>query len=72
MLFEGLSLFVYLCILIASLAYLRQASQGVYLAVGGAVIFLIGVLLSVYRDRLLQLADKMAKRESIFTIMNWR
>jgi len=71
-LFGGFGLFVYLCILVASLAYLRQASQGVYLVIGGAVIFSIGVLLSVYRDRLLQLPDKMAKHEGVFKIMNWR
>ena len=42
------------------------------LAVGGAVIFAAGIALSVYRDKLLQLPDHIAKREGIFRILNWR
>ncbi len=68
----GTSLVFYLGILIVSLAYQRQVSQGMYLAIGGITIFALGVLLSVYRDKLLALPDRIAQREGIFKIINWR
>jgi hypothetical protein len=45
---------------------------GVYLFSGGGVIFLAGLLLSIYRDRLLALPDQIAKREGLFRIIGWR
>lgn len=66
------SLMLYLMVLIGHLAYNPQVAVGVYLAIGGAIIFLIGVLLSVYREKLLALPEQIAKREGLFRIMNWR
>ncbi len=68
----GSSLLFYLIILIAHLAWNPQVAIGVYLAIGGGVIFLIGVLLSVYREKLLALPEQIAKREGVFRIINWR
>ncbi len=38
----------------------------------GAVIFLTGLLLSIYRDRLLALPEKVKRREGIFRVLGWR
>jgi hypothetical protein len=39
---------------------------------GGAVVFASGLLLSIYRDRLLALPEKIHKRSGIFQVLNWR
>jgi hypothetical protein len=68
----GAALVTYLIVLVASLAYHPQVAIGVYLAVGGAIVFAVGVALSIYRDKLLALPDLVAKREGVFRILNWR
>ncbi len=68
----GVNLLSYLVILVASVAYRPEVAIGVYLLVGGGVIFASGVLLSVYRDRLMQLPEMIAKRNGIFRIIGWR
>ena len=55
-----------------SLGWQQQFAAGVYLAVGGAVLFALGIALSMYREKLLQLPEQIAKREGIFRILNWR
>ncbi|MFV2071000.1 MAG: hypothetical protein ACC645_28870 [Pirellulales bacterium] len=45
---------------------------GIYLAVGGAVVFAAGIALSVYRDKLLGLPEQISNREGVFRILNWR
>jgi len=71
-LFGGGALGVYLAIVIVNLAYDPQVAIGVYLAIGGSLVFVAGVVLSIYRDRLLALPDRIAKREGLFRIINWR
>lgn len=68
----GMALSVYLAVLFGHLAYHPQVAIGVYLAAGGAMIFMTGVILSIYRDRLLALPSKIANREGIFQIIDWR
>ncbi len=68
----GASLAVYLLLVIFVLAELQDATVGVHLAVGGAVVFALGIALSIYRDRLLELPDRIARRECIFRTMTWR
>ena len=45
---------------------------GIYLALGGALLFGTGLFLSIYRDRLLALPDKIRRREGLFRIFDWR
>jgi hypothetical protein len=45
---------------------------GIYLTLGGALLFGTGLFLSVYRDRLLALPAKVRRREGIFRIFDWR
>lgn len=68
----GVSLVLYLIIIVVSLGWQQQLAAGVYLAVGGAVLFGLGIALSVYREKLLQLPEQVAKREGMFRILNWR
>ncbi|MBI3861549.1 MAG: hypothetical protein HY290_06610 [Planctomycetia bacterium] len=68
----GGTLLLYLLVTIGELAYRPQVATGVYLAVGGALVFAAGLVLSIYRDKLLALPDRIAKREGIFQIIGWR
>ena len=68
----GGALALYLIVMIVSLIHHPQVAIGVYLAAGGAVVFAAGIALSVYRDKLLELPEHVAKREGIFSILNWR
>lgn len=45
---------------------------GVYLTVGGGLFFGAGLLLAVYRDRLLALPERIKRREGVFRVLNWR
>ena len=63
---------LYLMILVVSIAYHPQVAVGVYLLIGGGLIFGAGVLLSIYRDRLLAIPARIAKREGLFRVIAWR
>ena len=39
---------------------------------GGGTVFLVGLVLSVCRDRLLALPEKIKRREGIFRLLSWR
>jgi len=47
-------------------------TAAIWMTIGGAVIFGTGVLLSVYRDRLLALPDRVKRREGVFRVLSWR
>lgn len=47
-------------------------STAIYMMVGGGVFFLVAVLLSVYRDRLLALPNKVREGEGVFQVLKWR
>jgi hypothetical protein len=49
-----------------------QVAMAIFVAGGGAVIFLTGLLLSIYRDRLLALPEKIKRREGVFRVLGWR
>jgi hypothetical protein len=42
------------------------------LTCGGGLIFGVGLALSVFRERLLQLPEKIRKREGVFRVLAWR
>jgi predicted membrane channel-forming protein YqfA (hemolysin III family) len=68
----GAVLMLYLVIMIGRLAWHPQIAMGVYLAAGGALVFACGIALSIYRERLLALPERIAKREGIFRVIDWR
>jgi hypothetical protein len=50
----------------------RLQTTAVYLMIGGGAFFLTGLLLSLYRDRLLALPERIKRREGIFKVLSWR
>ncbi len=44
----------------------------IWLTIGGGVIFCTGLLLSIYRDRLLMLPEQVKRREGVFRVLTWR
>jgi len=50
----------------------RLNTLAIFITVGGGLLFGTGLLLSVYRDRLLVLPEKVRRREGVFRILNWR
>jgi hypothetical protein len=71
-LFGGIGLVSYLLVLIGMLAIRPNVAMGVYLAVGGGLLFAFGIALSVYRERLLALPSRIQNREGVFSILSWR
>jgi hypothetical protein len=68
----GGGLALYLVVLIVSLGWQPQLAIGVYLAIGGGLLFACGIALSIYRDKILEIPEKIANREGIFKIISWR
>jgi hypothetical protein len=68
----GSTLSIYLLMVIGGLAYQPNVAVGIYLAVGGGTIFVLGILLSIYRERLLRLPAQIANREGLFQVLDWR
>jgi hypothetical protein len=62
--------------LVTLLLYLRLPEQlrttAVYIMIGGGLFFTAGLLLSLYRDRLLQLPERLKRREGVFRVLTWR
>jgi hypothetical protein len=70
----SLGMFCYLVVIVIGVfRHLNDAWMiGVLLTLGGASLFGTGLFLSMYRDRLLALPDKIKRREGIFRIFDWR
>ena len=49
---------------------LEEAS--LWLIFGGGGVFLVGLILSLCRDRLLEIPDKIKRREGIYRFLSWR
>jgi hypothetical protein len=50
----------------------RAQHVAIYTTTAGILLFAIGTALSVYRDRLLALPEKVAQRKGVFRVLNWR
>jgi hypothetical protein len=68
----GGTLLVYLVVMIGTLAYFPNVAIGVYLAVGGGLLFGAGLALSIFRERIVEIPEKISKREGVFQVLNWR
>lgn len=62
--------------LVTLLLYVRvphiAQTAAVYIMVGGGLFFGVGLLLSLYRDRLLHLPERIKRREGVFKVLTWR
>jgi hypothetical protein len=64
---------VYLATLLLYINMLQDVqTAAIWMTIGGGVIFITGLMLSIYRDRLLALPDMMKRREGLFRILSWR
>jgi hypothetical protein len=50
----------------------KLQTTAVYIMVGGGLVFGVGLLLSLYRDRLVQLPERIKRREGVFRVLSWR
>lgn len=71
-LFGGSALVLYLVMLVVSLGWRQQLTPGVMLAVLGLVVFGCGIVLSIYRQKLLELPEQIARHEGVFRMLDWR
>lgn len=62
----------HLIILMVHAGMQAQLTLGLYLLIGGGVVFGIGLLLALLRQRLLTLPDRIRSREGIFKVLSWR
>jgi len=63
---------LYFATLLIFVPWNRINTVAILIAVGGGVLFLVGLLLSLYRDRLLTLPDRIHRRQGIYRVLNWR
>ncbi|HWG43009.1 MAG TPA: hypothetical protein VN688_09500 [Gemmataceae bacterium] len=50
----------------------KLQTTAVYIMVGGGLFFAVGLVLSLYRDRLLTLPERIKRREGVFRVLTWR
>jgi hypothetical protein len=50
----------------------KLQTTAVYIMVGGGLFFAAGLALSLYRDRLLALPERIKRREGVFRVLTWR
>lgn len=63
---------LYFVTLLIYVPWSRLNAVATFITVGGGTLFGLGLILSVYRDRLLMLPDRMKRREGIFRVLTWR
>lgn len=68
----GGSLLSYLIVLLAALLRRPEVAMGAILTGVGVGLFFVGLVLSIYRDYILSLPDKIQRREGPFQILTWR
>ena len=69
----ALAMLIYIPTLLCFVNFPGQLkSAAVYMIVGGCVLFTAAILLSVYRDRILALPDKIKNQEGMFKVLQWR
>jgi hypothetical protein len=62
---------LHLAMLVATLGMRSNLRMGQYLAIGGAGIFLLGLVLSLWREHLLRLPQLWKERKGVFRVLGW-
>ncbi len=68
----ALSTLLYFVTLLLFVPWSRLNTLAIFIIVGGGTLFGLGLLLSLYRERLLSLPERVKRREGIFRVLNWR
>jgi hypothetical protein len=63
---------LYFVSLLIFVPWSRLNAIAIFIMVGGGSLFVLGLILSVYRDRLLTLPNRIKQRQGIFRVLNWR
>lgn len=63
---------LYFISLLVLVPWSRLNTVAIFILAGGGAIFTLGLLLSVYRERLLTLPDRIKRREGVFRVFDWR
>lgn len=63
---------LYFLTLLIFLPWSRMSYLAILMIVGGSVLFLLGLGLSVFRDRLRTLPEQIKRREGVFRVLDWR
>jgi hypothetical protein len=62
----------YFALLLLFVPWKQINAVALTITVGGGAIFATGLLLSLYRDRLMSLPDRIKRREGIYRVLSWR
>jgi hypothetical protein len=62
----------YFLALLVFIPWSRLNSVAWFILVGGTLVFVTGLALSVFREQLLQLPDRIKRREGAFRVLRWR
>jgi hypothetical protein len=68
----GLLLALYFFTLLVLVPWNKLNTVALVLAIGGGALFLLGLVLSVFREALLKLPDRVRNREGVFRVLSWR
>ncbi len=63
---------LYFMTLLIFVPWSRLNYVAVFIMAGGGMLFVFGLLLSVYRDRLLALPEHIKQRQGLFRVLGWR
>ncbi len=63
---------LYFLTLLIFIPWSRLNTVAVVITVGGSVLFAAGLGLSIYRERLLTLPERIKRREGMFRVLSWR
>lgn len=63
---------VYVLALVFYLPWDRLDTLAIIITVGGGLLFGTGLVLSVFRDRLLELPQQIKERKGVFRVLDWR
>jgi hypothetical protein len=67
----GLTALYFLSLLIF-VPWSRLNAVALFITIGGGTLFVLGLILSVFRDRLLTLPERIRRREGLFRVLGWR
>jgi hypothetical protein len=68
----GMLTALYFLTLLIFVPWGRLNAIALFLTIGGGTLFGLGLVLSVYRDRLLTLPERIRRREGVFRVLGWR
>jgi hypothetical protein len=63
---------LYFVMLLVYVPWSRLNTIAIAITAGGTILFSTGLLLSVYRDRLREMPDRIKRREGVFRVLGWR